>query len=1207
MAAASLVAGLPERHTSAMKDLRTQTVNRHAVMARAAGTTYSVPYECTLGKGTVDDYTVIDANGDTRTWKPGGFTSYSVCMAPNADGFDAADDWFITPAITMEAGKSYRVAFEAGMTLSKTEDIFEVMAGQEPTVESMTVRISPVFSYPCNNKAFMPYEYTFSPAESGAYHVGFHCMSLKSNSGTPKLCNLKIEQTEAPVTVPNNAQEVPFDSPLGKNDPLMAYYTTIDANGDGRSWNNTLSTGITCMKPNAADVDYNDDWLITPPLHLFAGKQYSFSALESSALSGSTDEVTAFYIGTAPTVEAMSTELIAEHRTTVRDTPVETAFTVPADGYYYIGVHCTSPKATGGNYKLANLAVKDYTKKIEPAAAGTLTYDIAPKGELKATLTYTAPTVDVTGAPLEYLSKVVITTNWAYKTELTDVIPGGTYTVETTDLWDGNQNRFEAVAYIDDIAGEPLLITGIFAGEDTPLDVTNLKISLSDDYTKVVLSWDPVGEVGEHGGWVDLDNLKYFIFDAFGSYYDPAVGSTTDTSFTIDFGDLDSQDFAAYQVTACVGDYNASLGVTSDIVVVGKPDPLPFHESFADCYYQQMWVVDPESDGQVMEGLFADGELQTNFDDELAPAEYLNSQDGDNGFYLMIPYEKNASYGFYSAKIDISAATNPAFQLYYQGQGSVLDLKVGADGAVPAVVKSIDLKENPTTGWTIATVDLTPYKGAKYVQVGLMIRGVHNTDDETWSVPIDNIRVIDLLPRNVRIAAVNAPAKVDAGKEAAVEVTVENLGTEALADFPITLTTGSDTYAVTVESLASFASCSATFKVPTSALSDDEIAYTATVSVEGDDTPADNTATGSIAVVFPAYPMPAHLSARPLEGTLELTWEAPEYEHLKATCTVVEDFESPDYESFTISDFGDWTMVDRDGRATYTFLGDALNPHRTAPMAFQLYEPKASGMPEDYYIDAEPASGDRMLVAWSAQGLNDNWLISPALAGTEQTISFKAKSFTIAYAESFEVLYSTTDKDIDSFTAVDVEGYPANGMVPEDWTEFKATLPAGALYFAIRHNAYDTYALYIDDIAFEACGDVPADLELLGYKPYIDDESCTDLCTATTFAQEFAVSGTHTARVSAIYNRGESRACEAVTADVTASGVDNLADGATISLAGKVLTVKAPTGTVVTVSNALGQTIVEASTGTSGLLETTLPAGVAIVKVATTTAKYVVY
>ena len=95
-----------------------------------------------------------------------------------------------------------------------------------------------------------------------------------------------------------------------------------------------------------------------------------------------------------------------------------------------------------------------------------------------------------------------------------------------------------------------------------------------------------------------------------------------------------------------------------------------------------------------------------------------------------------------------------------------------------------------------------------------------------------------------------------------------------------------------------------------------------------------------------------------------------------------EDFESDGYAPLTIEDFGDWTMVDADKKKTYTFMDDQLNPYRTSPMAFQVYDPVLAGVPQDYLIDVEPHGGDRFLAAWSCQGLNDNWLISPELDGS---------------------------------------------------------------------------------------------------------------------------------------------------------------------------------------------------------------------------------
>lgn len=1207
--AVGIFARLPERATLTMKSLRSQPTVRGARAAELAETN-TVPYVCTLGKNNVDGYTVADANDDGRTWKPGGFTAYSVCMSPNSETIDAADDWMFSPAIGLEAGKSYNVSFDTDMSLNKTEDIIELMAGTEATVEAMTERVSPEIKIHYNNKVFTTNTFTFTPKGSGNYFFGFHCKSLRSDSGTPKLANFKVEEASTPVVVPDNAQEIPFIGELGKNDPKIGLYTVIDANNDGRTWNvKALSTGSVCMKPNSDAVAAADDWMISMPLHLFAGKDYMVSIDEGWALNSGVAERAALYLGSEPTVEAMTKELIAPHDVTEKGLLTNSAkFSVVADGYYYIGIHCTSEKEKSGNYKVANLSVKEFTETVEPAAAGTLSYVIAPKGELKATLTYTAPTLTKSGKPLESISKVVITTNWAYPTELNDVVPGGTYTVDVDNLWQGKQNRFEAVAYVGEIAGEPILIKDVFAGEDTPLTPENLKISLSDDYKKVTLTWDAVGEIGENGGWVDTENVSYYIFDAFGAYTDPAIAFTTDTSYSLDFSDFKGQDFVAYQVTACVGEYNASLAATSDIVVIGEPDKLPFHESFSDCYYQQAWVIDPESSGQVMDGLFYDNELQTNTDaEEGTEPTFLNSQDADNGFYLAIPYDKNASRGFYSTKIDISGVANPVFQLFYQGKGSILEMKVGKDGAPMEVVKSINLKDNPTDDWTIASVDLTPYKDARYIQIGLMIRGVHNTDTETWSVPIDNIRVINQVAKDVRIAAVANPEKVQAGETVTVSVRLENIGTEELKNVTVCLPE-SEEKTIMIDEIPVFSTTNVVFSIATGALSPDKVEYMITAAAEGDADTGNNSVASSFGVEFPLYPMPTGLTATTGDALLSLTWNAPEYESLRKTHVVEEDFENADYPVFTISDFGGWTMVDNDGNVTYTFMGDVNNPYRTKPQAYQLFDTKASGMKEESYIDAEPFSGERMLVAWSAKGQNDNWLISPLLSSKEQTISFRAKSFTIAYPESFEVLYSKTDKELESFVRIEnVENYPENNQVLEDWIEYKAVLPEGARYFAIRHTAYDTYALFIDDICFEAAGLVPSDLELLGYCAYIDGEAVSELCKATAVDIPFAESGRHSARVSAVYNYGESRACGAVEADVIVSGVENVSAGVCIAFNGTMFTVSGAQGTPVTVFSASGRCIFTGVIGTSGVLDGELPVGVCVVKAGDTTAKHIAF
>ena len=159
-----------------------------------------------------------------------------------------------------------------------------------------------------------------------------------------------------------------------------------------------------------------------------------------------------------------------------------------------------------------------------------------------------------------------------------------------------------------------------------------------------------------------------------------------------------------------------------------------------------------------------------------------------------------------------------------------------------------------------------------------------------------------------------------------------------------------------------------------------------------------------------AYPTVTGVEGKSTLNGVWLKWTAPDFQEYTEAVSRTEDFESADYEPLTNRDFGGWTLLDLDGGKTYTYLNDVNNPYRTQPMAYQLYNPVTAGVPEEYLIDVPPHSGETLLVAWSTNGPNDNWLISPELSGAAQTVSFWARSFTIAYGEEFEVYYSLTGK-----------------------------------------------------------------------------------------------------------------------------------------------------------------------------------------------------
>lgn len=984
-------------------------------------------------------------------------------------------------------------------------------------------------------------------------------VNTKGHKITANVAKMMPVPAKAEAEAPANAIEVPFTHGLGKdsNFPnLKTEYTAINANNDNRKWQFGSVPGYgACIVPNAEDITENDDWLITPPVHMPAG-DYVLSFELGMMGSGATGVRMDVKMGTAPTVEAMTAEIVPQTVYTERAmTKYEYNVNVAEEGYYYIGFHCTTEKATKGTLKLTNVGLRsgsvEPVEPVDPPAAGTLTWELAPKGELKATVKYIAPTKTVSGADLTEITKVLITSRWEVdKFEYTDVTPGQEIVIENVEMYQGTNNRFTAVAYVGETAGEKVEYKNIFCGKDTPLAPENVRLVAADDFKSATLSWDPVGEVGENGGYVDPAAVTYYVFDAFGSYYDPAIATTTETSVKLDYPDLKGQDFVAYQVTAGYGE-NYSLDKASNIITIGEPAKMPFTESFSNSEFENIWLIDPETSSS--------NQIYGTMDDEYFPSladpedpdspQPLVSQDGDNGFFYWLPYEKDVMYGQVSVNVDLSTANNPVLEFWYQGQGSMIDVLVAKNGGPLNQVMTIDMQANPTTeGWTMAQVPLTDYKGAKAVQFELRLRAVHNDADHTWSVPIDNIRVRELVDKDLHMVALTAPANVKVGEKLTMKARVENIGEKA-ENASVEWTVNGKavgTSALPAIEANGFADISFEYDVPINA--DEALTIKAEALMEGDGCEANNAAEAAVKVKLNNYPTVADLagSATGTGTEVLLTWTAPTLDGMAGSKMVNEDFENADYTPMSINGAGGWTVYDGDKQKTYNIFRELYNPYQTQPIGFQLFNRTVAQVPEQYWEDAAPHSGETFMMAPSGQSANnDNWLISPELSGNGQTVSFWAKSFTTAWPESFEVLYSTTDNAPESFTqTVTVENYPADGVVPEVWTEFKATLPAGAKHFAIRHRTYDTLALLVDDVTFEGASDVPEDIALTGYHIFRDGVQITsEPVTETTYTDDPVEAGaadgeyTYTYVVVPVYNYGPAPKSNEVTVDVVSTAI----------------------------------------------------------------------
>ena len=132
-----------------------------------------VPYSNGFGDaGEQASFTIIDANSDGKTWgyNTNGYAYYTY------NGSADADDWLISPAIKLEAGKTYRVAIDTRCQMSSYPERVEMKLGTAATAASMTTGV--ISSTDVNWTEFQTLEnVAVTVSESGSYYFGIHAIS----------------------------------------------------------------------------------------------------------------------------------------------------------------------------------------------------------------------------------------------------------------------------------------------------------------------------------------------------------------------------------------------------------------------------------------------------------------------------------------------------------------------------------------------------------------------------------------------------------------------------------------------------------------------------------------------------------------------------------------------------------------------------------------------------------------------------------------------------------------------------------------------------------------------------------------------------------------------------------------------------------------------------------------------------------------------
>ena len=133
----------------------------------------AVPYANALNSAELfTDFGVIDSNNDGSTWTFD--SSYGASYRWNSS--NAANDWLISPAIKLEAGKKYHFAIDAKASGASFPEKFEVKLGTEAKASALTQSV--LDEVTVTSTEFVTYEnFAVSVAETGYYHFGIHATS----------------------------------------------------------------------------------------------------------------------------------------------------------------------------------------------------------------------------------------------------------------------------------------------------------------------------------------------------------------------------------------------------------------------------------------------------------------------------------------------------------------------------------------------------------------------------------------------------------------------------------------------------------------------------------------------------------------------------------------------------------------------------------------------------------------------------------------------------------------------------------------------------------------------------------------------------------------------------------------------------------------------------------------------------------------------
>lgn len=705
-----------------------------------------------------------------------------------------------------------------------------------------------------------------------------------------------------------------------------------------------------------------------------------------------------------------------------------------------------------------------------------------------------------------------------------------TFTVDT----DGNYYIGFHHNTKDEMFGNSLCLDNITLSADNketttavPSAVTDLRLEFDYDTNRATLTWKAPTTTTD-GKPLDASELTYTIRRV--GFSTPIEQNFPGTKYheNITLKDLPSskvffnQGLACYSVVAHSTNGDSEKAV-SNMKIIGTPDALPYTESFANGKNHTFWAEDHTGKGRW--NPLDHGKNKYVHDGDCGTYAYSGGDDGDSSIGM-------------TGRINIEDTTNPVLSFWYMPIGTIEDevtVEVATDEDDFKVVKQLDVATDEVMEkYTKVVLPLSEFKSAKNIQIGFR----ETNASRSSIIYIDDIRLYDQMQNDLAATIDSLPNNLRADEPRYACIKVANYGENAVsgADYNVSFVAGGKTIGK-VEGCDIKSGESALLNIALNTditLTGDSVDVYAYVDYAADEMTNNNSSDiAKLRLISSTYPCPETLTATDGGNKVLLKWDAPSLPTLISQQTTDGFEDAPD---FTISNWGDWTLVDRNKNMVYGIDGVDY-PNACAPQAFTIFNQKEANADKAWAA----YSGNKAAVAFSTTGQTDHWLISPELSREEQTVEFFAHQYSTQYIEKFEVMYSDKSSNTEDFKLL--EKYTSS-TTDNSWKDYSVELPAGSKYFAIHYTSYDGFAMLFDDFTFTTVKSGNPNISLVGYNVYRDGQKLNATPLATNEYTDVPETGTHSYAVTAVYDYGESYLSETANIEIV-TAISNIAADST--------------------------------------------------------------